>query len=86
MAFHVQARNHSASPWGDALGGRLGGLVIAAAEGYTAPSLVGAGLSVLRLAALRAGAVVGRRERASGGCLRRLARLRRGLVTTYFMP
>jgi DHA1 family inner membrane transport protein len=57
------ALNHSALNVANALGAWLGGLVIAAGEGYTAPSLVGAGLSVLGLAALGASAVVGRRER-----------------------
>ncbi|HEY0538253.1 MAG TPA: MFS transporter [Actinoallomurus sp.] len=57
------ALNHSALNLANALGAWLGGLVIAAGEGYTAPSLVGAGLSVLGLAALGASALVGRRER-----------------------
>jgi MFS transporter, DHA1 family, inner membrane transport protein len=57
------ALNHSALNVANALGAWLGGLVIAAGEGYTAPSLVGAGLSVLGLATLGASAVVGRRER-----------------------
>jgi MFS transporter, DHA1 family, inner membrane transport protein len=57
------ALNHSALNIANALGAWLGGLVIAAGEGYTAPSLVGAGLSVLGLAAVGASAVVGRRER-----------------------
>ncbi|MCW2904307.1 MAG: Arabinose efflux permease family protein [Streptosporangiaceae bacterium] len=57
------ALNHSALNLANALGAWLGGLVIAAGEGYTAPSLVGAGLSVLGLAALGGSAVVGRRER-----------------------
>jgi DHA1 family inner membrane transport protein len=65
------ALNHSALNLANALGAWLGGLVIAAGEGYTAPSLVGAGLSVLGLAALGASAVVGRRERASGDSLSR---------------
>jgi DHA1 family inner membrane transport protein len=60
------ALNHSALNLANALGAWLGGLVIAAGEGYTAPSLVGAGLSVLGLAALGASAVVGRsRPRAA---------------------
>ncbi|MFB9839448.1 MFS transporter [Actinoallomurus acaciae] len=57
------ALNHSALNLANALGAWLGGLVIAAGEGYTAPSLVGAGLSVLGLATLGASAVLGRRER-----------------------
>jgi DHA1 family inner membrane transport protein len=60
------ALNHSALNLANALGAWLGGLVIAAGEGYTAPSLVGAGLSVLGLGALGASAVVGRsRPRAA---------------------
>ena len=60
------ALNHSALNLANALGAWLGGLVIAEGEGYTAPSLVGAGLSVLGLAALGASAVVGRsRPRAA---------------------
>jgi DHA1 family inner membrane transport protein len=57
------ALNHSALNLANALGAWLGGLVIAAGEGYTAPSLVGAGLSVLGLATLGASALLGRRER-----------------------
>jgi MFS transporter, DHA1 family, inner membrane transport protein len=57
------ALNHSALNLANALGAWLGGLVIAAGEGYTAPSLVGAGLSVLGLATLGASAAVGRRAR-----------------------
>ncbi|HEV7935174.1 MAG TPA: MFS transporter [Actinomadura sp.] len=57
------ALNHSALNLANALGAWLGGLVIAAGQGYIAPSLVGAGLSVLGLAALGGSAVVGRRER-----------------------
>lgn len=57
------ALNHSALNIANALGAWLGGLVIAAGQGYTAPSLVGAGLSVLGLGVLGVSAVVGRRER-----------------------
>jgi MFS transporter, DHA1 family, inner membrane transport protein len=56
------ALNHSALNAANALGAWLGGVVIAAGYGYTAPSLVGAGLAVLGLAALAASAVLRRRE------------------------
>jgi DHA1 family inner membrane transport protein len=56
------ALNHSALNAANALGAWLGGLVIAAGAGYTAPSLVGAGLAVLGLAALAASALLQRRE------------------------
>ena len=56
------ALNHSALNAANALGAWLGGAVIAAGYGYTAPSLVGAGLAVLGLAALAASAVLRRRE------------------------
>jgi DHA1 family inner membrane transport protein len=57
------ALNHSALNLANALGAWLGGLVIAAGAGYTAPSLVGAGLSVLGLATLGASAMLQRRDR-----------------------
>jgi DHA1 family inner membrane transport protein len=57
------ALNHSALNLANALGAWLGGLAIAAGQGYTAPSLVGAGLSVLGLAVLGVSAAAGRRER-----------------------
>ena len=41
------ASNHAALNTANALGAWLGGLVIAAGWGYTAPSWIGAGLSVL---------------------------------------
>ncbi|MGY1652432.1 MFS transporter [Geodermatophilus sp. SYSU D01119] len=56
------ALNHSALNAANALGAWLGGVVIAAGYGYTAPSLVGAGLAVLGMAALAASAVLRRRE------------------------
>ena len=56
------ALNHSALNAANALGAWLGGLVIAAGLGYTAPGLVGAGLAVLGLLALTASAVLRRRE------------------------
>ena len=54
------ALNHSALNLANALGAWLGGLVIAAGAGYTAPSLVGAGLAVLGLLVLSASAVLRR--------------------------
>ncbi len=56
------ALNHSALNAANALGAWLGGVVIAAGLGYTAPGLVGAGLAVLGLAALAASALLRRRE------------------------
>ncbi|MCF6744452.1 MFS transporter [Blastococcus sp. KM273128] len=64
------ALNHSALNAANALGAWLGGLVIAAGLGYTAPGWVGAGLAVLGLLALTASAVLRRRElraAAAGG-------------------
>jgi DHA1 family inner membrane transport protein len=56
------ALNHSALNAANALGAWLGGVVIAAGYGYTAPSLVGAGLAGLGLVALGASALLRRRE------------------------
>ncbi|SFO33315.1 MFS transporter, DHA1 family, arabinose polymer transporter [Geodermatophilus obscurus] len=56
------ALNHSALNAANALGAWLGGVVIAAGLGYTAPGLVGAGLAVLGLVALSASALLRRRE------------------------
>jgi DHA1 family inner membrane transport protein len=56
------ALNHSALNAANALGAWLGGVVIAAGYGYTAPSLVGAGLAGLGLVALTASALLRRRE------------------------
>jgi DHA1 family inner membrane transport protein len=58
------ALNHSALNLANALGAWLGGLVIAAGLGWTAPALVGAGLSAAGVAVLTASALLGRRERA----------------------
>ncbi|RBY92792.1 MFS transporter [Blastococcus sp. TF02A-30] len=67
------ALNHSALNAANALGAWLGGVVIAAGLGYTAPGLVGAGLAVLGLVALTASGLLRRRElRAAAGA--RLAR------------
>ncbi|MGY2001350.1 MFS transporter [Blastococcus sp. SYSU DS1024] len=56
------ALNHSALNAANALGAWLGGLVIAAGLGYTAPGWVGAGLAVLGLLALTASAALRRHE------------------------
>jgi DHA1 family inner membrane transport protein len=56
------ALNHSALNAANALGAWIGGLVIAAGLGYTAPSLVGAGLAVLGLGVLAVSAALRRRE------------------------
>ncbi|WP_240619423.1 MFS transporter [Blastococcus sp. TF02-8] len=55
------ALNHSALNAANALGAWLGGVVIAAGLGYTAPGMVGAGLAALGLVALTASAVLRRR-------------------------
>jgi DHA1 family inner membrane transport protein len=56
--------NHSALNLANAIGAFLGGLVIAAGYGYTAPALVGAGLAIAGLGVLGAAVVVGRRQQA----------------------
>jgi MFS transporter, DHA1 family, inner membrane transport protein len=56
------ALNHSALNAANALGAWLGGLVIAAGLGYTAPGPVGAGLAVLGLLALSVSAALRRRD------------------------
>ncbi len=56
------AMNHASLNVANALGAWLGGLVIAAGLGYTAPSWVGAGLSVAGLAALGLSLLVHRRD------------------------
>ncbi len=55
------ALNHSALNVANALGAWLGGLVIAAGFGYTAPNLVGAGLGVVGLGILAFALLLGRR-------------------------
>ena len=55
------AMNHSALNLANSLGAWMGGAVIAAGYGYRAPSLVGAGLSVLGLAVLGASLLLHRR-------------------------
>jgi DHA1 family inner membrane transport protein len=59
------ALNHSSLNLANALGAWLGGLVIAGGLGYVAPSLVGAGLSVLGLGVLGASAALRRRDLAA---------------------
>ena len=56
------ALNHSSLNAANALGAWIGGLVIAAGLGYTAPSLVGAGLAVLGLGVLAVSARLRSRE------------------------
>jgi DHA1 family inner membrane transport protein len=56
------AMNHASLNLANALGAWLGGVVIAAGFGYTAPSWVGAGLSVLGLLVLGLSVVVHRRD------------------------
>jgi DHA1 family inner membrane transport protein len=58
------ALNHSALNLANALGAWLGGLVIAAGFGWTAPALVGACLSAAGLVTLTASALLERRQRA----------------------
>ncbi|MGY1691684.1 MFS transporter [Geodermatophilus sp. SYSU D01105] len=60
------ALNHSALNAANALGAWLGGVVIAAGLGWTAPALVGAGLAAVGLVALTASAVLRRRELRAG--------------------
>ena len=56
------AVNHASLNMANALGAWLGGLVIAAGLGYTAPSWVGAGLSGLGLVVLAVSVLVHRRD------------------------
>ncbi|MGY1681515.1 MFS transporter [Geodermatophilus sp. SYSU D01176] len=60
------ALNHSALNAANALGAWLGGVVIAAGLGWTAPAGVGAALAAVGLAALTASAVLRRREGRTG--------------------
>jgi DHA1 family inner membrane transport protein len=57
--------NHSALNLANAMGAFLGGLVIAAGYGYTAPALVGAVLGMAGLGVLAVAVLVGRRQRIS---------------------
>src|SRR5699024_6833494 len=60
------ALNHSALNVANASGAWLGGLVIAAGFGYTAPAAVGAALAVAGLAILAVSAGLQRREAPAG--------------------
>jgi len=64
------ASNHAALNVANALGAYLGGLVIAAGWGYTAPSWVGAGLAVLGLGILAVSVLVHRRDHPERATLR----------------
>ena len=57
--------NHSALNLANAMGAFLGGLVIAAGYGYTAPALVGAVLAIAGLGVLAVAVLVGRRQRVA---------------------
>lgn len=59
------ASNHAALNLANALGAWLGGVVIARGWGYTAPSWVGAGLSLLGLVVLGVSLLIHRRDRAA---------------------
>ena len=60
------ALNHSALNAANALGAWLGGVVIAAGLGWTAPAVVGVGLAAVGLVALAASALLRRRDRVAG--------------------
>ena len=64
------ASNHAALNLANALGAWLGGVVIAAGWGYTAPSWVGAGLAVLGLGILAISVLVHRRDHPDRATLR----------------
>ena len=64
------AGNHAALNLANALGAFVGGLVIAAGYGYTAPALVGAGLAVLGLGILAVSLLVHRRDHPERATLR----------------
>jgi DHA1 family inner membrane transport protein len=60
------ALNHSALNAANALGAWLGGVVIAAGLGWTAPAAVGAALAAVGLAALTVSAALRRHEQQTG--------------------
>ena len=64
------ASNHAALNVANALGAYLGGLVIAAGYGYTAPAWVGVGLAVLGLGILAVSVLVHRRDHPERATLR----------------
>ncbi|WP_017537772.1 MULTISPECIES: MFS transporter [Nocardiopsis] len=61
------ALNHAALNIANAAGAWLGGLVIAAGYGYTAPNLLGAGLAVVGLGLALASGLLDRRSQRPGG-------------------
>jgi DHA1 family inner membrane transport protein len=63
------ALNHASLNVANALGAWLGGLVIAAGWGYTAPSLVGAALSLAGLCVLAASVLLHRRTASPGSAV-----------------
>ncbi len=67
------ASNHAALNLANALGAWVGGVVIAAGYGYTAPSVVGVGLAVLGLAILGISLLVHKRAHPERATLRPLA-------------
>jgi MFS transporter, DHA1 family, inner membrane transport protein len=56
--------NHAAFNFANALGAALGGAVIAAGFGYTAPAVVGAGLAIAGIAVLATSVAMQRRTDA----------------------
>ena len=66
------ASNHAALNLANALGAFIGGAVIAAGHGYTAPSVVGVGLAVLGLVILGISLLVHRRDHPGRATLRPL--------------
>jgi MFS transporter, DHA1 family, inner membrane transport protein len=64
------ASNHAALNVANALGAYLGGVVIAAGWGYTAPSWVGVGLAALGLGILAVSVLVHRRDHPERATLR----------------
>ncbi|HSO65248.1 MAG TPA: MFS transporter [Ornithinibacter sp.] len=66
------ASNHAALNLANALGAWVGGVVIAAGHGYTAPSVVGVGLAALGLVILGASLLVHRRDHPDRATLRPL--------------
>lgn len=66
------ASNHAALNLANALGAWIGGVVIAAGYGYTAPSVVGVGLAVVGLVVLGFSLLVHRRDHPERATLRPL--------------
>ncbi|MHA7239125.1 MFS transporter [Arthrobacter sp. TMS1-12-1] len=63
----ASSMNHSSLNLANALGAALGGAVIAAGWGFTAPALVGAGLAILGLGVALLSGAMDRRRRTDGG-------------------